>query len=119
MSKSNFFPKRPEANPTIYAYELIGVSTHNGLLKIGYTDRDAKTRVSEQLQTSGVKYKIVLEESAMRNDGSTFTDHDVHRFLRKKKTRIKLRTFFGTLKCDLVRLLLHTSLQKKCAGKKY
>jgi len=87
MSKSNFFPKRPEANPTIYAYELIGVSTHNGLLKIGYTDRDAKTRVSEQLQTSGVKYKIVLEESAMRNDGSTFTDHDVHRFLRKKKIK--------------------------------
>lgn len=87
MSKSNFFPPRSETNPTIYAYELIGVSTHSGLLKIGYTDRDAKTRVAEQLQTSGVKYKIVLEESAMRNDGSSFTDHDVHRYLRKKKIK--------------------------------
>jgi hypothetical protein len=27
-------------------------------------------------------YRIVLEESAMRNDGSVFTDHDVHRMLR-------------------------------------
>ena len=25
-------------------------------------------------------YRIVLEESAMRNDGTTFTDHDVHRY---------------------------------------
>jgi hypothetical protein len=29
-------------------------------------------------------YKIVLEESAMKNDGSSFTDHDVHRLLRKR-----------------------------------
>jgi len=87
MSKSNFFPKRPEANPTIYAYELKGVRTHKGWLKIGYTDRDAKTRVAEQLQTSGVKYKIVIEEPAMRKDGSTFTDHDVHRYLRKKRIK--------------------------------
>ena len=27
-------------------------------------------------------YRIVLEESAMRNDGTVFTDHDVHRMLR-------------------------------------
>jgi len=32
-----FFPQRPAAAPTIYAYELIGVESHNGLLKIGYT----------------------------------------------------------------------------------
>jgi hypothetical protein len=27
-------------------------------------------------------YRIVVEESAMRNDGTVFTDHDVHRCLR-------------------------------------
>lgn len=27
-------------------------------------------------------YRIVLEEAAIRNDGTTFTDHDVHRMLR-------------------------------------
>jgi hypothetical protein len=36
-----FFPPRPAANPTIYAYELAGVPSHDGLLKIGYTDRDS------------------------------------------------------------------------------
>jgi len=31
-----------------------------------------------------VKYKIVFEASAMCNDGSAFTDTNVHRLLRKK-----------------------------------
>jgi hypothetical protein len=84
MSKKEFFPPRPTANPTIYAYELVGVSTHIGQIKIGFTSRDAFSRVSEQLRTSGLKYTIVFEESAMRNDGSSFTDHDIHRLLRKQ-----------------------------------
>ena len=84
MSKKEFFPPRPSANPTIYAYELVGVSTHIGQIKIGFTSRDAFSRVSEQLRTSGLKYTIVFEESAMRNDGSSFTDHDIHRLLRKQ-----------------------------------
>ncbi len=82
---SKFFPERKDITPTIYAYELIGVETHIGMLKVGYTDRDAATRVAEQLKTSAVKYRIVLEESAMRSDGSSFTDHDIHRYLRKQK----------------------------------
>ena len=84
MSKNEFFPKRPESNPTIYAYELIDVESHKGLLKVGYTSRTSQDRISEQLKTSRVKYNIVLEESAMRNDGSNFTDHEVHKYLRKQ-----------------------------------
>ncbi len=84
MSKKDFFPSRPEANPTIYAYELLEVTTHKGLLKVGYTSRTSQNRIAEQLKTSRVKYKIVFEESAMRNDGSAFTDFDVHRYLKKK-----------------------------------
>ena len=84
MNKNAFFPPRPSSNPTIYAYELVGVNTHKGLLKVGFTERDAKTRVAEQLKTSAVKYKIVFEESAMRKDGGSFTDFDVHKLLRKK-----------------------------------
>jgi hypothetical protein len=60
MSKKEFFPPRPTTNPTIYAYELVGVSTHKGLIKIGFTSRDAFSRVSEQLRTSGLKYTIVF-----------------------------------------------------------
>jgi len=84
MRKKEFFPPRPSTNPTIYAYELVGVSTHIGQIKIGFTSRDAFSRVSEQLRTSGLKYTIVFEESAMKSDGSSFTDHEVHRLLRKK-----------------------------------
>lgn len=84
MNKKEFFPPRPSANPTIYAYELEGVATHKGRLKIGYTDRNAQTRIREQLGTAAIKYKIVFEESAMRQDGSSFTDKEVHRLLRKK-----------------------------------
>ncbi len=79
-----FFPQRSQANPTIYAYELMGVSTHAGWLKVGYTNRNAKDRIAEQLKTSRVKYKIVLDESAMRPDGSAFTGYDVHSYLRSQ-----------------------------------
>ena len=82
MKEDKLFPNRKKINPTIYAYELIGVDSHIGLLKIGYTNRDVKTRVAEQLGTSKLKYKIVLEEPAMCNDGTVFTDHDVHKLLK-------------------------------------
>jgi len=57
---NEFFPPRPEIKPTIYAYK----DTHpqyKGLLKIGYTTRDA-----------------------IHKNGSAFSDHDVHRYLRKQ-----------------------------------
>ena len=83
----NFFPQRPSVTPTIYAYRLIGVDTHKGYLKVGYTDRTAKERIEEQLHTSKVQYEIVLVESAMTNDGSCFTDKDVHKLLERKGHR--------------------------------
>lgn len=80
----NFFPTRPEANPTIYAYELPNVVSHKGLLKVGYTFRAAEKRINEQTKTAAIEYKIVFEESAMRNDGSAFTDKELHRLFKKK-----------------------------------
>ena len=80
-----FFVQRPNVTPTIYGYELIGVDTHKGYIKVGYTDRDAETRIKEQLHTSGVEYRILINESAMRPDGTCFTDHDIHKILRSKR----------------------------------
>lgn len=80
-----FFPARPDAKPTIYAYEDTNPQ-YKGLLKVGYTARDAKSRVAAQYPTvrpGKAPYRIVLEESAMRRDGSVFTDHEVHRCLRE------------------------------------
>ncbi len=101
MKKRDFFPPRPELNPTIYAYELSGVPDHKGLLKIGFTTRTSQGRVAEQLRTSGVQYKIVFEESAMKNDGSNFTDHEVHRYLRKKGVKNKNGEWF---KCSVAEI---------------
>lgn len=82
MSKE-FFPPRPAATPTIYAYED-SHPDYKGMLKVGYTARSAAARVAQQYPTAKPgkqPYTIVLEESAMRSDGSAFTDHDVHRAL--------------------------------------
>lgn len=81
---SNFFPPRPKVEPKIYAYEDTNPQ-YKGLLKIGYTTKSVKERVEQQYPTRrpGPKpYRIVLEVNAIRNDGSNFTDHDVHRMLR-------------------------------------
>jgi len=80
-----FFPARPEANPTIYAYQDTNPQ-YKGLLKVGFTNVDVEKRVAQQYPTKrpgDLPYTIVLIEPAMRNDGSAFTDHEVHRLLRK------------------------------------
>ena len=87
MASNEFFLQRPEIHPTIYAYSLVGVESHKGYLKVGFTERDVETRVKEQMHTSGVPYQIHLRESAMCKDGSCFTDHDVHTILRKRGFR--------------------------------
>lgn len=88
MVNNEFFPKRPESHPMIYAYSDSNPQ-YKSLLKVGYTEKDVEKRVAQQYPTKrpdGVTpYKIVLTESAMRNDGTCFTDHDVHRMLIKKK----------------------------------
>ena len=75
---------KPEARPRIYAYS-IDDKHHNGLLKIGQTAREVKQRVAEQLKTAAIKnYRIELDESAERNDGSVITDREVRAALAKK-----------------------------------
>lgn len=75
---------KPEARPRIYAYSIAD-EAHKGLLKVGQTTRDVKQRVAEQLKTAAIKnYTIELDESAERNDGTTFTDHEVRTALAKK-----------------------------------
>ena len=45
---------------------------------MGQTTRDVKQRVAEQIKTAAIKnYRIELAESAERDDGTIFTNHDV------------------------------------------
>ncbi len=82
---NDFFSPRPESRPTIYAYEDTNPQ-YARLLKVGYTTVDVKSRVAQQyptLRPGKPPYQIVLEEPAMRNDGTVFTDRDIHRTLRR------------------------------------
>ena len=89
---------KPEARPRIYAY-AIDDAAHAGLLKIGQTTRDVQQRVAEQLRTAGIRnYTIVLDESAERDDGAAFTDHEVRAALaRRGCARVELEWMRCTL----------------------
>src|SRR5205823_12055637 len=76
---------KPKARPRIYAYS-IDDEAHKGLLKIGQTTRDVKQRIAEQVKTAAIKnYTIDLDESAERDDGTIFSDHEVRAALVRKK----------------------------------
>lgn len=87
MSDDKLFLERPKSNPTIYAYALPGVPSHEGFVKVGYTGRDVGERIREQTHTAGVRAKILFKESAMKADGSVFRDNEIHRVLRRKGFR--------------------------------
>ena len=85
IMSDHFFPQRPVSNPRIYAYTDSN-PIYEGLLKIGYTAIDTEKRVAQQYPTArpgNPPYRIVMDESAMRDDGSTFKDHAVHAYLRR------------------------------------
>lgn len=84
ISLSQILQSRPAVCPTIYGYILPGVPDHNGYIKIGYTDKDdVEARIKEQTHTAGLAHKTLFSVSAMRDDGTCFTDKDVHAVLKK------------------------------------
>lgn len=84
MAKDDLLFSKVEQHPMIYAYEHVGVAEHEGLIKVGYTTRAVEERVREQNLTACTRYKILGQWSAMRNDGTSFTDKNaVHPILRK------------------------------------
>lgn len=88
ISLSDILHNRPAVVPTIYGYTLPTVADHNGYIKIGYTDReDTEARIKEQLHTAAIEFKVLFKETAMRSDGTCFTDKDVHRLLKQKGFR--------------------------------
>lgn len=86
MDRHSYFPQRPDVRPSVYAYRDMNPD-HAGLLKVGYTRRDVERRVAQQFPViqpgEGKPYEIVFAESAMRPDGTSFMDHDVHRRLER------------------------------------
>ena len=86
-SNKEFFKEKKNLHPRIYGYSDLSQNLE-GLIKIGYTSTgDIQKRIKQQyptLRPGKEPYKILIDESAIRNDGSSFTDRDVHSFLRSK-----------------------------------
>ena len=70
-----------QASPTIYAYITPNDTSKKGWVKIGYTDRDADTRIKEQTHTSDTKYELLWSHDARYDGGEYFTDDDFHWYL--------------------------------------
>ena len=82
---TDFFPLRPAVSPMIYAYE----DTHPqyaGLLKVGQTiTQTVEQRIAQQYPTKrpGPRpYRIHFASSAMRDDGTQITDHELRDFMK-------------------------------------
>ena len=107
---------KPEARPRVYAYSIADIA-HAGQLKVGHTTRDVKQRVAEQLKTAGIKnYRIELDESAARDDGTVFSDHEVRAALVKKKfENVELEWMRCTVK-DVQTVLTELRTGQKLTG---
>lgn len=94
----------PLKTPKIYAYtepqyehtkwkrEANGtIKQGAGLIKVGFTTRDdVETRIKEQFPTKKPTqnpYKILLDQSAIKDDGTSFSDREVHTMLEKAGIR--------------------------------
>lgn len=103
----------PAIGGRIYVYTAPGYDTAwsrttgsttvegQGRLKVGYTGRpDPRVRVKEQTGTvypDGEGIVIHLDELAVRQDGTAFTDHDVHRILTAAGVQRSSEVFEATL----------------------
>ena len=94
MNEELFKPLQP---PRVYAY---ADSQFPDCLKIGFTTRTVAARMAEHYPTvlPNQTYTIALDELAVRDDGSFFKDHDVHKVLDKRKVEHIAGEWY---KCDL------------------
>jgi hypothetical protein len=80
--------------PMIYAYTTPDIPKHDGWTKIGYTEKDVDSRISEQTHTADIDYHLEWKGNAIFEDGSgeTFHDTDFHQYLRKNSIENKSGT---------------------------
>ena len=72
-------------HPKIYAYTTPTVTSNEGWIKIGYTERDVTQRIKEQTHTAHIDTDVLWTGDAAYTEepdkGKTFKDHDFHHFL--------------------------------------
>ena len=114
---------------TIYAYTTpayrntrwTGRRRGSGLIKVGYTSRDAHVRIREQIGASSPEknpYDLLLTARATRLNGTSFSDKDVHRALRDMGVRNVHNEWFEAEPNDVRAALKRVEAKKVRAGGK-
>ena len=71
-------PEKPEARLRIYAWSTKEIKKYDGCLKVGQTTKkDVNERIRQSQGVAPVKYKLEVDESAEREDGTIFRDSAV------------------------------------------
>lgn len=86
MSKSieELLPSKYEARLRIYAWSTEEIRKYEGCLKVGQTTQDVNTRIKQSQGVAQVPYRLEVDESAERLDGSFFRDSAVRERLKQK-----------------------------------
>lgn len=81
MAATDLLLYQAKERPIIYAYSD---TRYQGMLKVGFTTRSIDVRMKEHYPTlvPNQSWKVELIRTAMRNNGSVFSDKAVHRVLR-------------------------------------
>jgi len=78
-------PEKPEARLRIYAWSTKEIKKFEGCLKVGQTtQKDVNVRIKQSQGVAQVKYKLEVDESAEREDGTIFRDSAVRERLKAK-----------------------------------
>ena len=87
MSKTieELLPEKPEARLRIYAWSTKEIKKYEGCLKVGQTtQKDVNVRIRQSQGVAPVEYKLEIDESAEREDGTIFRDNAVRERLKAK-----------------------------------
>ena len=87
MSKTieELLPEKPEARLRIYAWSTKEIKKYEGCLKVGQTtQKDVNVRIRLSQGVAPVEYKLEIDESAEREDGTIFRDNAVRERLKAK-----------------------------------
>jgi hypothetical protein len=82
----SFTHQRADAYPKIYVFENPYDPRFQGMLCVGYTTKkDVEERIKDEFKNAPFKqWNVLYAESAMRDDGTSFLDYEVHRVLERK-----------------------------------
>ena len=81
----DLLPGKPEARLRIYAWSTKEIKKYEGCLKVGQTTKkDVNERIRQSQGVSPVMYKLEVDESAEREDGTIFRDYAVRDRLKAK-----------------------------------